>query len=338
MILVLKNGVSKEKTENLCVFLEKNYGVQTNTIYGSQTTIVGLVGDTSAVEIEAIQMLEEVERVMKVQEPYKRANRKFHPDNTIVRAGDVEIGGKKIVVCAGPCSVESEEQVLGIAESVKKTGATLFRGGAFKPRTSPYAFQGLKAEGLMYLKRAKQKTGLPVVSEITNPSQLELFFEFVDIIQVGARNMQNFELLKELGRVSKPVLLKRGFANSVDELLMSAEYIMSGGNSQIILCERGIRTFETSTRNTLDISAIPVLKSRSHLPVFVDPSHAGGEAWLVEPLSKAAVAIGADGLIIEVHNDPKCALSDGKQSLTPEDFEGVMNRLRPVAESVGRYI
>ena len=338
MILVLKNGVSKEKTENLCAFLEKSYGVQTNSIYGSQTTIVGLVGDTSAVEIEAMQMLEEVERVMKVQEPYKRANRKFHPDNTIVRIGDVEIGGDKIVVCAGPCSVESEEQVLGIAEAVKKTGATLFRGGAFKPRTSPYAFQGLKAEGLMYLKRAKLKTGLPVVSEITNPSQLELFFEFVDIIQVGARNMQNFELLKELGRISKPILLKRGFANSVDELLMSAEYIMSGGNSQIILCERGIRTFETSTRNTLDISAIPVLKSRSHLPVFVDPSHAGGAAWLVEPLSKAAIAIGADGLIIEVHNDPKHALSDGQQSLTPEDFEGVMSRLRPVAESIGRYI
>ncbi|MDD3959535.1 MAG: 3-deoxy-7-phosphoheptulonate synthase [Clostridiaceae bacterium] len=338
MILVLKNGVTREKTENLCEFLQKNYGVQTNTIYGSQTTIIGLVGDTSAVGVEAMQMLEEVERVMKVQEPYKRANRKFHPDNTIVRIGDVEIGGDKIVVCAGPCSVESEEQVLGIAEAVKTSGATLFRGGAFKPRTSPYAFQGLKAEGLMYLKRAKAKTGLPVVSEITNASQLELFLEFVDLIQVGARNMQNFELLKELGRISKPILLKRGFANSVDEMLMSAEYIMSGGNSQIILCERGIRTFETSTRNTLDISAVPVLKSRTHLPVVVDPSHAGGAAWLVEPLSKAAVAIGADGLIIEVHNDPKHALSDGNQSLTPEDFDGVMNRLRPVAESIGRYI
>lgn len=338
MILVLKNGVTKENTENLCAFLQENYGVQTNTIYGSQTTIVGLVGDTSAVEIEAMQMLEEVERVMKVQEPYKRANRKFHPDNTIVKVGDVEIGGEKIVVCAGPCSVESEEQVLVIAESVKKTGATLLRGGAFKPRTSPYAFQGLKAEGLMYLKRAKLKTGLPIVSEITNPSQLELFLEFVDIIQVGARNMQNFELLKELGRISKPILMKRGFANSLDEMLMSAEYIMSGGNTQIILCERGIRTFETSTRSTLDISAVPVLKSRTHLPVVVDPSHSGGAAWLVEPLSKAAVAIGADGLIIEVHNDPIHALSDGKQSLTPEDFEGVMARLRPVAESIGRSI
>jgi 3-deoxy-7-phosphoheptulonate synthase len=338
MILVLKNGVSKEKTENLCTFLEKSYGVQTNTIYGSETTIVGLVGDTSSVETEAIQMLEEVERVMKVQEPYKRANRKFHPDNTIVRVGDVEIGAGKIIVCAGPCSVESEEQVLGIAKDVKASGATLFRGGAFKPRTSPYAFQGLKAEGLMYLKKAKALTGMPVVSEITNASQLELFIEFVDIIQVGARNMQNFELLKELGRVQKPVLLKRGFANSIEELLMSAEYIMSGGNSQIILCERGIRTFETSTRNTLDISAVPVLKSRTHLPVVIDPSHAGGAAWLVEPLSKAAVAVGADGLIIEVHNDPKHALSDGQQSLTPEAFDTLMKKLAPVAEAVGRTI
>lgn len=338
MILVLKNGVSKEKTENLCAFLEKSYGVQTNTIYGSETTIVGLVGDTSSVETEAVQMLEEVERVMKVQEPYKRANRKFHPDNTIVRVGDVEIGAEKIIVCAGPCSVESEEQVLGIARDVKASGASVFRGGAFKPRTSPYAFQGLKAEGLMYLKKAKTLTGMPVVSEITNASQLELFIEFVDIIQVGARNMQNFELLKELGRVQKPVLLKRGFANSIEELLMSAEYIMSGGNSQIILCERGIRTFETSTRNTLDISAVPVLKSRTHLPVVIDPSHAGGAAWLVEPLSKAAVAIGADGLIIEVHNDPKHALSDGQQSLTPDDFNALMKKLQPVAAAVGRTI
>lgn len=338
MILVLKNGVSKEKTENLCAFLEKSYGVQTNTIYGSETTIVGLVGDTSSVEVEAIQMLEEVDRVMKVQEPYKRANRKFHPDNTIVRVGDVEIGGEKIIVCAGPCSVESEEQVIGIAKGVSASGATLFRGGAFKPRTSPYAFQGLKAEGLMYLKKARALTGMPVVSEITNASQLELFIEFVDIIQVGARNMQNFELLKELGRIQKPVLLKRGFANSIEELLMSAEYIMSGGNSRIILCERGIRTFETSTRNTLDISAVPVLKSRTHLPVVIDPSHAGGAAWLVEPLSKAAVAVGADGLIIEVHNDPKHALSDGQQSLTPEDFDALMKKLAPVAASVGRTI
>ncbi len=338
MILVLKNGVSREKAEDLCSFLQTTYGVQTNPIYGKETTIIGLVGDTQSIEIESLQMLDEVERVMKVQEPYKRANRKFHPENTIVKVGDVEIGGNKIVVCAGPCSVESEEQVAGIAESVKAAGATLLRGGAFKPRTSPYAFQGLKAEGLMYLKRARQKTGLPVVSEITNPSQLELFMEFVDVVQVGARNMQNFELLKELGRISKPILLKRGFSNSIEELLMSAEYIMSGGNTQVILCERGIRTFETATRNTLDISAVPILKSRTHLPVVIDPSHAGGMAWLVEPLSKAAIAVGADGLIIEVHNDPKHALSDGQQSLTPEAFAEVMKHLAPVAEAVGRTI
>jgi len=338
MILVLKPGVSKEKVDNLCAFLHQAYGVQTSPIFGSETTIVGLVGDTGSIEVEAMQMLDEVERVMKVQEPYKRANRKFHPDNTIVRVGDVEIGGDKIIVCAGPCSVESEEQVIGIAESVKTAGASLLRGGAFKPRTSPYAFQGLKAEGLMYLKRARIKTGLPVVSEITNPSQLELFMEFVDVVQVGARNMQNFELLKELGRISKPILLKRGFSNSIEELLMSAEYIMSGGNSQVILCERGIRTFETATRNTLDISAVPILKSRSHLPVVIDPSHSGGMAWLVEPLSKAAIAVGADGLIIEVHNDPKHALSDGQQSLTPDAFAELMKRLAPVAEAVGRRI
>jgi len=338
MILVLKNGVSREKVEDLCTYLQNTYGVQTNPIYGSETTILGLVGDTQSIEVEAMQMLDEVERVMKVQEPYKRANRKFHPDNTIVRVGDVEFGGNKIVVCAGPCSVESEEQLIGIAEEVKAAGATLLRGGAFKPRTSPYAFQGLKAEGLMYLKRARIKTGLPVVSEITNPSQLELFMEFVDVVQVGARNMQNFELLKELGRISKPILLKRGFSNTIEELLMSAEYIMSGGNTQIILCERGIRTFETATRNTLDISAVPILKARTHLPVVIDPSHAGGMAWLVEPLSKAAIAVGADGLIIEVHNDPKHALSDGQQSLTPEGFAEVMKHLAPVAEAVGRKI
>lgn len=338
MILVLKNGVSREKVEELCHFLQETYGVQTNPIYGSSTTILGLVGDTQSIEVESMEMLDEVERVMKVQEPYKRANRKFHPDNTIVRIGNVEIGGDKIVVCAGPCSVESEEQMIGIAESVKAAGAGMLRGGAFKPRTSPYAFQGLKAEGLMYLKRARQQTGLPVVSEITNPSQLELFMEFVDVVQVGARNMQNFELLKELGRISKPILLKRGFSNSIEELLMSAEYIMSGGNTQVILCERGIRTFETATRNTLDISAVPILKSRTHLPVVIDPSHAGGMAWLVEPLSKAAIAVGADGLIIEVHNDPKHALSDGQQSLTPEAFAEMMKRLAPVAEAVGRKI
>lgn len=338
MILILKHGISKDKVTELCDFLTSSYGVQTSPIYGSDTTIIGLVGDTSAISVESLELDDHVERVMKVQEPYKRANRKFHPDDTTIRIGDSLVGGKAICIAAGPCSVETEDQIREIAERVAQNGAVMLRGGAYKPRTSPYAFQGLKAEGLMLMKRAKMATGLPVVSEITNPAQLDLFMEFVDVIQVGTRNMQNFELLKELGRVRRPILLKRGFANTIEELLMSAEYIMSGGNDQIILCERGIRTFEISTRNTLDISAIPVLKSRTHLPVFVDPSHAGGSAWLVEPLAKAAIAAGADGLIIEVHNDPKRALSDGQQSLTPDEFEALVGRLRPVAQAVGRTL
>ena len=337
MIIVLKQGPAKEKVAEICQWLQ-GFGVTANPIFGSDTVVIGLVGDTSAIDVETIALEECVEKVMKVAEPYKRANRKFHPDDTLFRIGDSEVGGNRICIAAGPCSVESEEQMLGIAERVKTSGAVFLRGGAFKPRTSPYAFQGLKAEGLMYLRRARERTGLPIVSEITNPAHLELFMEYVDVIQVGARNMQNFELLKELGRVRRPVLLKRGFSNTVEELLMSAEYIMSGGNDRIILCERGIRTFETSTRNTLDLSAVPMLKRLSHLPVFVDPSHAAGLAWMVEPLSKAAVAVGADGLIIEVHNDPKHALSDGQQSLTPEAFEELMKRLRPVAEAVGRTI
>lgn len=338
MILVLKQGTTRDKVDEICNWLSESYGVQTSPIFGSGTTIIGLVGDTSSIELEAVEMHDAVERAMKVQEPYKRANRKFHPDDTLIRVGNTEIGGNKICIAAGPCSVESEDQIKMVADLVRDSGAALLRGGAFKPRTSPYAFQGLKAEGLMYMKRARESSGLPVVSEITNPAQLELFIEFVDMIQVGTRNMQNFELLKELGRIRKPILLKRGFANTIDELLMSAEYIMSGGNQDVILCERGIRTFETSTRNTLDISAVPVLKNRTHLPVFVDPSHAGGVAWLVEPLAKAAIVAGADGLIIEVHNDPKHALSDGQQSLTPEDFDLLVGKLRPVAEAIGRSI
>ncbi len=338
MILVLKQGTPKTDVDALCAWLTAAYGVQTSPIFGNSMTIVGLVGDTSNIPIETLELQKAVDRVMKVQEPYKRANRKFHPDNTQIRIGDVTVGTDRICVIAGPCSVESEDQVTGIAGMVKAAGAVMLRGGAFKPRSSPYAFQGLKAEGLMYMKKARQATGLPVVSEITNPSQLELFLEFVDVIQVGTRNMQNFELLKELGRIRRPILLKRGFANTIDELLMSAEYIMNGGNSDVILCERGIRTFETSTRNTLDISAVPVLKSRTHLPVFVDPSHAAGYAVYVEPLSRAAVAAGADGLIIEVHNDPPHALSDGQQSLTPEAFTALMDHLRPIASAVGRTI
>lgn len=338
MILVLKPGVDREKVEALCAHLQHTYGVQTSAIFGSGTTIIGLVGDTSSIDVAELEVDDAVERVLKVQEPYKRANRKFHPDDTIIRVGNVEIGGKRLCIAAGPCSVESEEQVCTVAEMVARSGALMLRGGAFKPRSSPYAFQGLKAEGLLYMKKAREKTGLPVVSEMTNPTQLELFMEYVDIIQVGARNMQNFELLKELGRVRKPILLKRGFSNTIEEWLMSAEYIMSGGNPDVILCERGIRTFETSTRNTLDISAIPVLKSRTHLPVFVDPSHAAGHAALVPALAKAAIAAGADGLIIEVHNDPKHALSDGQQSLTPEAFDRLVAELRPIAEAVGRTI
>lgn len=336
MILVLKRGTTRDKVEEIRNWIEKTYGVSASPIFGSDTTIIGLIGDTSGIEVPAIEMQDVVERVMKVSEPFKRANRKFHPDDSIVRIGDLAIGGRKICVVAGPCSVEGEDQVRGIAEAVSAAGAGMLRGGAFKPRSSPYSFQGLRVEGLMYMKKARAATGLPVVSEITNPSQIELFNEFVDVVQVGARNMQNFELLKELGHMRKPILLKRGFSNTVEELLMSAEYIMNGGNTDVILCERGIRTFETSTRNTLDISAVPVIKRLSHLPVFVDPSHAGGAAWLVEPLSLAAVAVGADGLIIEVHNDPKHALSDGQQSLTPEQFSALMGRLRPVAAAIGR--
>jgi 3-deoxy-7-phosphoheptulonate synthase len=335
MIIVLKQGITKEQTNEICGWVEK-FGVSANPIFGSDTVIIGLVGDTSTIDINLLENDDRIEKVMKVSEPFKRANRKFHPDNTQIKVGDVLIGGKKIVIAAGPCSVESESQMMEIAKSVNESGACMIRGGAFKPRTSPYAFQGLKADGLIFMKRAKEAYNVPIISEITNPAQIELFDEYVDIIQVGARNMQNFELLKELGLTNKPVLLKRGFSNTVEELLMSAEYIMSGGNDKVILCERGIRTFETATRNTLDISAIPVLKKMSHLPVFVDPSHAGGMAWLVEPLSMAALAAGADGLIIEVHNDPKNALSDGHQSLTPSDFAELTTKLLPLARLMGR--
>lgn len=337
MVIILKQGVNKEKTHELCDWLS-SFGVTANPIFGENTTIIGLVGDTSGIEIDTIELNDAVEKVMKVQEPYKKANRKFHPDNTEIKIGKNLIGGKKICLIAGPCSVESEEQIIFIAESVKNSGAVFLRGGAFKPRTSPYSFQGLKTEGLMLLKKAKEKTGLPIVSEITNPIYLDLFIEYVDIVQVGARNMQNYELLKELGKIRKPILLKRGFSSTIEELLMSAEYIMSGGNNEVILCERGIRTFETATRNTFDVSAIPLLKKLSHLPVVVDPSHAAGITWLVEPLSKAAIAAGADGIIIEVHNDPQKALSDGHQSITPSAFEEMVPRLKRVALAVDREI
>ena len=313
-------------------------GVTISPVQGKEIKILGLVGDTSKIDPLNIEANPIVDRVMKVQEPFKKANRVFHPENTIVDVNGVQIGGKKLAMIAGPCSVETEEQIVGIAQDVKKMGANFLRGGAFKPRTSPYAFQGLKYEGLELLKEAREKTGLPIVTELMSPYDIEKFVEDVDVIQVGARNMQNFDLLKELGKTNKPILLKRGLSATIEEWLMSAEYIMSEGNENVILCERGIRTYETYTRNTLDLSAIPAVKKLSHLPIIVDPSHATGKYWMVEPLAKAAVAVGADGLIIEVHNDPENALCDGAQSIKPSKFEKLVEELKPIATAVGRGI
>lgn len=338
MIIIMKPTATKEHVEELSRHIER-MGVKANPIFGTGTTVIGLVGDTAAVDRDALLRDAQVDNIIKVQEPFKLANRKFHPDDSsVVIGGDVVVGGKKIVVMAGPCSVESHDQIIDVARHVKADGAAVLRGGAWKPRSSPYSFQGMKAEGLDLLHEASLDTGLPVVTEITNPAHIDLFMEKCDCFQVGARNMQNFELLKELGQVNKPVLLKRGFANTMEEFLMSAEYLMAGGNENVILCERGIRTYETYTRNTLDISAVPVLKRMSHLPVIVDPSHAGGIYWMVEPLAKAAVAAGADGLMIEVHNDPAHAMSDGAQSLTYDSFHETMHNLRAVAAAVGREL
>lgn len=338
MIIVLKPGVTQKQVEDFSRQLEAQNGVKVNAWYGEHSTVLGLLGDTAAVDIEYIGAQDIVQSVKRVQEPYKKANRKFHPDDTVIDLGHGSvIGGGKLGIIAGPCSVESEEQILSVASDVKASGAAFLRGGAFKPRTSPYAFQGLRAEGLELLRHARKHTGLPIVTEIMSASHMVLF-EDVDIIQVGARNMQNFELLKALGKCDKPILLKRGLANTIEELLMSAEYIMAAGNERVILCERGIRTFETMTRNTLDISAVPLLKSLSHLPVVVDPSHASGISRLVEPLALAAVAAGADGLIIEVHNDPPHALSDGAQSLTPEQFTALTRRIEEVAPLFGKTV
>lgn len=331
MVVILKEQYNPIQLDNLLDWL-KSLGLQIHRSEGTKHTILGLVGDTSTVDIDLIQALDIVEEVKRIQEPYKNANRKFHPDDTVISVGQtnpVLIGGGNFQMIAGPCSVESEEQICAIAESVKRSGATMLRGGAFKPRTSPYAFQGLRDKGIRLLLEAKKQTGMPIVTEIMDLSQLPLF-EDVDVIQVGARNMQNFELLKELGHTRKPILLKRGLANTLQELLMSAEYIMAGGNEQVILCERGIRTFETYTRNTLDISAVPALKTMSHLPVIVDPSHGTGISRMVLPMSLAATAAGADGLIIEVHNDPPHALCDGAQSLTPETFDALTKAVRSV--------
>ncbi len=334
MIIVLKPQQNQEQIDSFVQKLTSRYDVTVNTWVGTHSTVLGLLGDTTAIDDEYIAAQDVVEAVRRVQEPYKKANRKFHPEDSVITLpGGQTIGGGRLALIAGPCSVESEEQICGVAEAVKESGAAFLRGGAFKPRTSPYAFQGMKAEGLELLSKAKKKTGLPIVTEIMSIEHLPLF-EDVDIIQVGARNMQNFELLKRLGRLDKPILLKRGLANTVEELLMSAEYIMAEGNQQVILCERGIRTYETMTRNTLDISAVPVIKRLSHLPVIVDPSHASGVSWLIEPLAIAAAAIGADGLIIEVHNDPPHALCDGAQSITPAQFDSLAKRVTQVYDMV----
>ena len=336
MISIVKQNTPREKVSELIHSLE-GQNFKTHLSEGENTTISGLVGDTSVVDIDNLKARDIVEDVRRVSEPYKKANRKFHTDDTIIEVRGQKIGGGHFAVMAGPCSVESEPQILEITGSIMQSGANFLRGGAFKPRTSPYAFQGLERNGIKFLLECKREYGIPIVTEIMGISDIPLF-EDVDIIQVGARNMQNFRLLKELGHLKQPILLKRGLANTIEELLMSAEYIMSGGNENVILCERGIRTFETYTRNTFDLSAIPMIKRISHLPVIADPSHAAGLDWMVEPLAKAAVAAGADGIMIEVHNDPPHALSDGKQSLTPARFAEIMEKLKTYISLEGKKI
>lgn len=326
MIVVMKSSATKEEVLRVTDALIKK-GMQVQTNKGVDCTVLGVLGDTYTVDKERVGMMNGVDRVVSVQEPYKKANRKFHPEDSVVNVNGVSVGGGTLTVMAGPCSVESFPQLEGIAVQCKASGAQILRGGAFKPRTSPYAFQGLGEQGIDILEEVRRETGMPIVTEIMAPRYVELFSEKADIIQIGARNMQNFDLLKEVGQTKKPILLKRGLSSTIEELLMSAEYIMSRGNENVILCERGIRTFETYTRNTLDISAIPAIKKLSHLPVVVDPSHASGLSYMVESLAMAAVAAGADGLLIEVHNDPKHALCDGAQSLTPEAFDGIMHKI-----------
>lgn len=336
MIIILKNNASPESVEKLDELL-KEQGLKTNHIQGANQHIIGLIGDTSAVDMHNLYAQDCIEEIKRVQEPYKKANRKFHPDDTVIEAGGRKIGDGSLQIIAGPCSVETEEQILTTAHAVKEAGATMLRGGAFKPRTSPYSFQGLREEGIKLLLKAKAETGLPIVTEIMSQSDLPLFDE-IDVIQVGARNMQNFELLKALGKTTKPILLKRGLANTLEETLMSAEYIMSEGNPNVILCERGIRTFETMTRNTFDVSAIPLLKQKSHLPVCADPSHATGIISLIEPMALAAVVAGTDALEIEVHCNPKAALSDGGQQLTPDMFKETMKKISGLCGYLGRTI
>ena len=329
MIVIVKDSARPEQIEKLKENFE-SMGLQVHFSKGMNTTLLGLVGDTTSVDIGKIASLDIVEEVKRIQEPYKKANRKFHPEDSVVDVDGVKIGGGSFQVIAGPCSVETPEQICLVAEEVKKAGAGLLRGGAFKPRTSPYSFQGLHGEGIKLLLEAKKQTGLPIGTEIMNYDDIDLFEE-VDVIQVGARNMQNFELLKQLGKLNKPILLKRGLANTIEEWLMSAEYIMAGGNEKVILCERGIRTFETKTRNTLDLSAVPMIKKLSHLPVIIDPSHATGLPWMVEPMTLAAIAAGADGVMIEVHNEPPKALCDGAQALRADQFAELMQKVKKLS-------
>ena len=336
MVIVMKPGTELDKIQALAAQLEHEYSVKVGVTNGVGCSILGLVGDTTHIDMDKLSLNADVERVMRVQEPYKKANRKFHPEDTVVDVGGVKVGGGTFTVIAGPCSVESREQLTGIAQDVKAAGARLLRGGAFKPRTSPYSFQGMGVDGLELLLEAKKATGLPVVTELMSPKYCQLFEETVDLVQIGARNMQNFDLLKEVGKMSKPILLKRGLANTYEEWIMSAEYIMSAGNENVILCERGVRTFESYTRNTLDLSAIPAIRRMSHLPIIVDPSHAAGMYWMVEPLAMAAVAVGADGLMVEVHNDPPHAKCDGQQSLTPAKFQQLMDKVRPLVSLMGK--
>ena len=338
MIIILKPDSPEQKIQELIESLEKRHNVEVQRMVGVNYSILGLIGDTSSLDIDPIQEKEVVKSVMRIQEPYKKVNRAFHPDNTVISGEGFEIGGKKLAVMAGPCSVESEEQIVSLAKKVKEAGANILRGGAFKPRTNPYRFQGLGKQGIEFLLTAKQETGLPIVTEITSVELIETFVEKVDIIQVGARNMQNYVLLSELGKSKKPVLLKRGLSATIEEWLMSAEYIVAGGNPNVILCERGIRTYETFTRNTLDLSAVPVIKRISHLPIIVDPSHATGLWWAVEPLAVAGISVGADGIMIEVHDTPAEAMSDGNQSLLPDNFVKLMRKIKKAADMMEREL
>lgn len=337
MIIVLKQGTTQQEIDTVTNAVVAR-GVSVSPIVGTEMTILGLTGDTSRIDPDQLESFHCVERIMKVAEPFKKANRAFHPAPSEIKIGNTVVGGKKLAIMAGPCSVESNEQITTVAQAVKDAGATVLRGGAFKPRTSPYSFQGLAYEGLDMLCHAREQTGLPIVTELMSPYDIDTFVDKVDCIQVGARNMQNFDLLKQLGKIRKPILLKRGLSATIEEWLMSAEYIMAGGNEQVILCERGIRTFETYTRNTLDLSAICAVKKLSHLPVIVDPSHSTGKSWMVQPIARSAIAVGADGVMIEVHNDPAHALCDGAQSITPAAFVDVMADIRKIAEAVGREV